>query len=179
MVKDPRDVVALHLRALREEADLTQGELGAKIGRDQTWVSRVEKRVSEIRIDEIEAWTAACGKPARIDWSGGEPAVEAAPEQTPALRRLAALAPADLDLLATAGELLAEAPTARDRLAFEVKCWLKEAREVQVRAALAAVSANLTGALQGDDDATLAIMRRKHGVPEPAPPAATRKQREG
>ena len=40
---------------------LTQAELGAKIGRSQTWVSKVESgRKPNIRWSDVHAWCVAC-----------------------------------------------------------------------------------------------------------------------
>ena len=51
------------LRAAREEAGLTQAEVGKKVGRPQTWVSKCE--IGERRVDfvELEDFAKAYGQP--------------------------------------------------------------------------------------------------------------------
>ncbi len=59
------------LRQAREDAGLTQEEVGERLGRPQTWVSKCE--LGERRVDfvELEDWAVACGKP--LDWFGTKP----------------------------------------------------------------------------------------------------------
>jgi transcriptional regulator with XRE-family HTH domain len=48
-------VFAALLRQLREEAGLTQDELGARLGRDQPWVSVVESGRRRVDVVELRA----------------------------------------------------------------------------------------------------------------------------
>jgi len=53
-------------RQAREEAGLTQDQVGRQLGRPQTWVSKCE--LGERRVDfmELEDWAAGCGK--SLEW---------------------------------------------------------------------------------------------------------------
>ena len=53
--------VPLFLRSLREEAELTQRELGAKLGRPQSWVYNCETGNRRVDIAEFWEWCDACG----------------------------------------------------------------------------------------------------------------------
>jgi hypothetical protein len=49
------------LRALREEAGLTQRDLGATLGRPQSWVYNCESGNRRVDVTEFVAWVRACG----------------------------------------------------------------------------------------------------------------------
>ena len=49
------------LRSLREGADLTQRELGAKLGKPQSWVHNCETGNRRLDVTEFAAWATACG----------------------------------------------------------------------------------------------------------------------
>ena len=49
-----------YLRQLREEADLTQRELGKRVGKPQSWVQNCETGSRRIDIREFIAWAQAC-----------------------------------------------------------------------------------------------------------------------
>ena len=51
----------IFLRNMREKAGLTQRQLGAKLGKPQSWIYNCE--VSNRRVDmmEFSAWAKACG----------------------------------------------------------------------------------------------------------------------
>ena len=49
------------LRALREEAGLTQRDLGATLGRPQSWVYNCESGNRRVDVTEFVAWARACG----------------------------------------------------------------------------------------------------------------------
>ena len=55
-----RPVPAL-LRALREEAGLTQRELGARLKKPQSWVYNCESANRRVDISEFVAWARGCG----------------------------------------------------------------------------------------------------------------------
>jgi transcriptional regulator with XRE-family HTH domain len=49
------------LRALREEARLTQRELGKRLKRPQSWVYNCETANRRVDVTEFAAWARACG----------------------------------------------------------------------------------------------------------------------
>jgi transcriptional regulator with XRE-family HTH domain len=49
------------LRALREEAGLTQRALGQRLGKPQSWVYNCETANRRVDVTEFAAWTRACG----------------------------------------------------------------------------------------------------------------------
>ena len=49
------------LRALREEADLTQRDLGELLDTPQTWVHNCEVGNRRVDVAEFAAWATACG----------------------------------------------------------------------------------------------------------------------
>jgi transcriptional regulator with XRE-family HTH domain len=49
------------LRALREEAGLTQRELGERLGKPQSWVYNSETANRRVDVTEFVAWARACG----------------------------------------------------------------------------------------------------------------------
>jgi transcriptional regulator with XRE-family HTH domain len=49
------------LRALREEAGLTQRELGAALKKPQSWVYNCETGNRRVDVTEFIAWARACG----------------------------------------------------------------------------------------------------------------------
>lgn len=49
------------LRALREEAGLTQRDLGAALGKPQSWVYNCESGNRRVDVTEFVAWARACG----------------------------------------------------------------------------------------------------------------------
>jgi transcriptional regulator with XRE-family HTH domain len=49
------------LRALREEAELTQRELGRRMGKPQSWVYNCETANRRVDVTEFIAWARACG----------------------------------------------------------------------------------------------------------------------
>jgi transcriptional regulator with XRE-family HTH domain len=49
------------LRALREESQVTQTELGRLLKEDQTFVSKVERGVRRLDVVELRRWTRALG----------------------------------------------------------------------------------------------------------------------
>src|SRR5947209_5783450 len=49
------------LRALREEAGLTQRALGERLGRPQSWVYNCETANRRADVTEFVAWARACG----------------------------------------------------------------------------------------------------------------------
>lgn len=55
-----RSVPAL-LRTLREEAELTQRELGAKLRQPQSWVHNCETANRRVDVAEFCRWAKACG----------------------------------------------------------------------------------------------------------------------
>jgi transcriptional regulator with XRE-family HTH domain len=48
------------LRGLREEAGLTQRELGEKLGKPQSWVYNCESGNRRVDVTEFIAWATAC-----------------------------------------------------------------------------------------------------------------------
>ena len=51
----------LLLRAMREEAGLTQRELGKQLGKPQSWVHNCETANRRVDVAEFVAWCEACG----------------------------------------------------------------------------------------------------------------------
>ena len=49
------------LRRLREDAGLTQRDLGAKLGRPQSWVYNCETGNRRVDVTEFAAWCCGCG----------------------------------------------------------------------------------------------------------------------
>ncbi|SFW27885.1 helix-turn-helix domain-containing protein [Luteibacter sp. UNCMF366Tsu5.1] len=49
------------LRAVREEADLLQSELAARLGRSQSYVSSAERGVIRLDAVQLADWAKACG----------------------------------------------------------------------------------------------------------------------
>lgn len=49
------------LRALREEAGLTQRTLGERLERPQSWVYNCETANRRVDVTEFIAWASACG----------------------------------------------------------------------------------------------------------------------
>jgi transcriptional regulator with XRE-family HTH domain len=49
------------LRALREEAGLTQRELGARLRKPQSWVYNCESGNRRVDVTEFIAWARSCG----------------------------------------------------------------------------------------------------------------------
>jgi transcriptional regulator with XRE-family HTH domain len=59
---DPRyEPVPPLLRALREEAGLTQRDLGDRLGKPQSWVYNCETANRRVDVAEFVAWARACG----------------------------------------------------------------------------------------------------------------------
>jgi transcriptional regulator with XRE-family HTH domain len=171
----PEAALRGRLRKMREAAGLSQGELGVQLGREQSWASRIE-RGSHIELHEIEAWARVCGSSVRVEWGPGEAGAQVAvsPDRVRAVEQLAELSPEDLELLARAAALLASAPTARDRLAFEVRMWEREAHAAAVTSTVAAVASRLGAVLHGDDAEAMRLLQERRGI-SPAPPVAARK----
>lgn len=53
--------VAQLLRTFREEAHLTQRELGLRLGRPQSWVYNCETRNRRVDLAEFCQWCVGCG----------------------------------------------------------------------------------------------------------------------
>lgn len=51
------------LRELREEAGLTQRQIGDRLGKPQSWVHNCEVRNRRVDIAEFCDWCKACGTP--------------------------------------------------------------------------------------------------------------------
>ncbi|VTR95134.1 xre family transcriptional regulator : Repressor protein CI OS=Xanthomonas translucens pv. graminis ART-Xtg29 GN=ci PE=4 SV=1: HTH_31 [Gemmata massiliana] len=49
------------LRALREEAGLTQRDVGTRLGKPQSWVHNCEVGNRRVDVAEFVAWATACG----------------------------------------------------------------------------------------------------------------------
>ena len=49
------------LRAMREEAGLTQRDLGQRLDRPQSWVHNCETANRRVDVTEFTAWARACG----------------------------------------------------------------------------------------------------------------------
>jgi transcriptional regulator with XRE-family HTH domain len=58
--KDYQQVPGL-LRALREEAELTQRDLGERLKKPQSWVHNCETGNRRVDVTEFVAWARACG----------------------------------------------------------------------------------------------------------------------
>jgi transcriptional regulator with XRE-family HTH domain len=48
------------LRALREEAELTQRDLGERLGKPQSWIHNCEVGNRRVDVAEFAAWARAC-----------------------------------------------------------------------------------------------------------------------
>ena len=53
--------IPILLRTLREDADLTQRELGKQLSRPQSWVYNCETANRRVDISEFIDWAIACG----------------------------------------------------------------------------------------------------------------------
>jgi transcriptional regulator with XRE-family HTH domain len=53
--------VPTFLRTLREEAGLTQRQLGARLKKPQSWIFNSETANRRVDVAEFAAWTKACG----------------------------------------------------------------------------------------------------------------------
>jgi transcriptional regulator with XRE-family HTH domain len=53
--------IPLFLRNLREKAGLTQRQLGATLGKPQSWIYNCEVANRRVDMMEFTAWTKACG----------------------------------------------------------------------------------------------------------------------
>lgn len=51
------------LREMREEAGLTQRDLGKRMGKPQSWVYNCETANRRVDLSEFIAWCRACGVP--------------------------------------------------------------------------------------------------------------------
>jgi transcriptional regulator with XRE-family HTH domain len=49
------------LRTLREEAGLTQRDLGERLGKPQSWIHNCEVGNRRVDVSEFAAWATACG----------------------------------------------------------------------------------------------------------------------
>lgn len=49
------------LRTMREEADLTQRELGKRMGKPQSWIYNCETANRRVDLAEFLTWCEACG----------------------------------------------------------------------------------------------------------------------
>jgi|SRR6185312_263404 len=49
------------LRCLREEAELTQRELGARMGKPQSWIYNCETANRRVDVTEFIEWATSCG----------------------------------------------------------------------------------------------------------------------
>jgi hypothetical protein len=54
-------IVPPFLRALREEAELTQRDLGKRLKKPQSWVYNCETANRRVDVTEFVAWARACG----------------------------------------------------------------------------------------------------------------------
>jgi hypothetical protein len=75
------------LRALREEAGLTQRDLAGRIARPQSWVYNCETANRRVDVTEFIAWSEACGVDPRSAFARllgpGEPDAPPWPGQDP------------------------------------------------------------------------------------------------
>lgn len=69
-----------HLRRMRERAGLSQGALGARIGLEQSYVSRMERGERGIDSAYLERWAEACGFHIEIVGPEHDDVVQAAKE---------------------------------------------------------------------------------------------------
>jgi transcriptional regulator with XRE-family HTH domain len=49
------------LRNLREEAELTQRDLGERLGKPQSWIHNCEVGNRRVDVSEFAEWATACG----------------------------------------------------------------------------------------------------------------------
>lgn len=63
-----RTEVGAQLRRLREGAGLSQSELGRRLNRESSTVSRIEAGKMDATIEVIAAWAVACGRTMRLDF---------------------------------------------------------------------------------------------------------------
>lgn len=57
------------LRGLREEAGLTQRELGTRMGKPQSWIYNCETANRRVDVTEFIEWATACGLGAEAAFS--------------------------------------------------------------------------------------------------------------
>jgi transcriptional regulator with XRE-family HTH domain len=58
---EPYQQLPPFLRRLREDAGLTQRELGDRLGKPQSWVYNCETGNRRVDVTEFVAWAKACG----------------------------------------------------------------------------------------------------------------------
>lgn len=57
----PEALLAAYVKELREQAGLTQRDLGAKLGRTHTWIRLRETASRQLKTLEFVAWCRQCG----------------------------------------------------------------------------------------------------------------------
>jgi transcriptional regulator with XRE-family HTH domain len=75
------------LRMLREEAELTQRDLGDRLKKPQSWVYNCESGNRRVDVTEFVAWVRACGVEPQIAFARLLEALPAIGSRSPASRR--------------------------------------------------------------------------------------------
>ncbi|MEL6345381.1 MAG: helix-turn-helix domain-containing protein [Myxococcota bacterium] len=60
--------IATRLREIREDAGLSQTELGDRLGKYQAWIHRRESGLSKATFDDVTEWAKACGRTFMVDF---------------------------------------------------------------------------------------------------------------
>ena len=61
-MKDFEEQAISLLKEIREEAGLSQGELGSRLGHNQSWIQKREAGVTPVKLADMDRWAAACGR---------------------------------------------------------------------------------------------------------------------
>jgi HTH-type transcriptional regulator/antitoxin HipB len=61
--------LASHIRSLRRAQNLTQAQLGALVGLDQTRIAKIEKDARRISVDQLVKILGALGVRMLLEWS--------------------------------------------------------------------------------------------------------------
>jgi transcriptional regulator with XRE-family HTH domain len=103
-----RPTIGGRLRHLRADVGLGQGELASALGLSISAVSRLERGVRKLGINQLQRWSRALGHRVEIVfWRGGR---NLTPEETALLQEVAAALPH-------------MPPPAREALQHEVRLW--------------------------------------------------------
>jgi hypothetical protein len=154
------------LRSLRVGPDerkplFKQGDIARACKKDQGWVSLVETsdRPPFLELHDIRAWAEACGHTFAtvLDGEPTAPTVARPPTLGPDMQQLvdaaAELDPPLLDMLRRTAVALTAAPSAIERLRFEIKQWEDEVAMVALATQVAEIEATLNRARTGDRSA--------------------------
>jgi len=88
-----REELPRRLRELRLNAGISQQALGSRLGRPQSYVSKIENGERRVELHEVEEWARAAGKTMVWAFVDGDPAPAAADPNSGIVARVARLLP--------------------------------------------------------------------------------------